>query len=129
MDSDPFRTNRIGDATYLFSLIAALAVAALVSSKYQPGSPTYTWDAAGKTGTIDRASIRRDGVPLDKTAAYRVAMNGFSRGRGDGFAVFKDGTERLSGSFDLDAQVDYLGTTDPVVPLAGDRISGNGCAP
>ena len=53
-------------------------------------------------------------------------MNSFLAGGGDGFAVFKDGTDRLSGGFDLDALVDYLGKNDPTAPPAADRISGNG---
>jgi 5'-nucleotidase len=89
----------------------------------------YTWDTAGKAGTIDAASIRLNGLPLDKTASYRVTMNSFLAGGGDGFAVFKEGTERLSGGFDLDALVDYLGANDPIVPPASTRVVGNGCAP
>ena len=89
----------------------------------------YTWNAGTKTGTIDAASIKLNGMPLDMSATYRVTMNGFLAGGGDGFAVFKDGTDRLSGGFDLDALVDYLGKNDPIVPPAGDRITGNGCAP
>ena len=90
---------------------------------------TYTWDAAAKSGTIDAASISLDGVPLSPEGNTRVTMNSFLAGGGDGFAVFKDGTERLSGGFDLDALVDYLGQNDPTAPPTNSRISGNGCAP
>jgi 5'-nucleotidase len=89
----------------------------------------YTWNATAKTGTIDGASIMLDGTPIDMAAAYRVTMNSFLAGGGDGFAVFKDATERLSGGFDLDALVDYLGKNDPTAPPASDRVTGNGCAP
>ena len=57
------------------------------------------------------------------------AGHGFLAGGGDGFAAFKEGTDRLSGGFDLDALVDYLAKNDPTAPPAGDRITGNGCAP
>jgi 5'-nucleotidase len=87
----------------------------------------YTWDASTKTGTIDAGSIRLGGVPLDAAANYRVTMNSFLAGGGDGFAVFKDGTDRLSGGFDLDALVEYLGKNDPTAVPAGDRLTGNGC--
>jgi 5'-nucleotidase len=87
----------------------------------------YTWDGATKTGTIDAASIRLGGVPIDMAAAYRVTMNNFLAGGGDGFAVFKDGTDRLSGGFDLDALVDYLGKNDPTPPPPSNRVTGNGC--
>jgi 5'-nucleotidase len=87
----------------------------------------YTWDASTKTGTIDVGSIRLAGVPIDAVANYRVTMNSFLAGGGDGFAVFKDGTDRLSGGFDLDALVEYLGKNDPTAVPAGDRLTGNGC--
>jgi 5'-nucleotidase len=90
---------------------------------------TYTWDSTTKLGRLDGASIRLSGAPLDKTAIYRVTVNSFLAGGGDGFAVFKEGTDRLSGGFDLDALVDYLGHNDPTDPPAADRISGAGCAP
>jgi len=89
----------------------------------------YIWDAATKVGTVDGASIRLHGSPIVPTASYRVTMNSFLAGGGDGFAVFKDGTDRLSGGFDLDALVDYLVRNDPTALPAGDRITGNGCAP
>ena len=89
----------------------------------------YAWDAATKVGTVDGASIRLHGSPIDEAASYRVTMNSFLAGGGDGFAVFKDGTDRLSGGFDLDALVDYLGRNDPTALPAGDRITGNGCTP
>ena len=87
----------------------------------------YAWDASTKTGTIDVGSIRLGGVPIDAVANYRVTMNSFLAGGGDGFAVFKDGTDRLSGGFDLDALVEYLSKNDPVAVPAGDRMTGNGC--
>jgi len=87
----------------------------------------YTWDASTRTGTIDAGSIRLGGVPIDAAANYRVTMNSFLAGGGDGFAVFKDGTDRLSGGFDLDALVEYLGKNDPTGVPAGDRLTGNGC--
>jgi 5'-nucleotidase len=103
---------------------AGVARILLVSSGF---AYAYTWDAAAKTGAIDASSLRLEGTPLDMAASYRVTMNSFLAGGGDGFAVFKDGTDRLSGGFDLDALVDYLGKNDPTAPPAADRISGNGC--
>jgi 5'-nucleotidase len=63
-------------------------------------------------------------VPIDKTATYRVTMNSFLAGGGDGFAVFKEGTERLSGGFDLNALVDYLGENGPLLPPANKQNFG-----
>jgi 5'-nucleotidase len=57
-------------------------------------------------------------------------VNSYLEGGGDGFAVLKNGTGRLSGMVDLDALVAYLGassTSAPIAPPALSRVSGNGC--
>jgi 5'-nucleotidase len=92
----------------------------------------YTWDGATGTGGVDRASVTLDGTPIDPAGKYRVAANAFLAAGGDGFSVFREGTERVSGVVDLDAFVAYLGRTTTASPLALPplaRVSGNGCAP
>ena len=42
------------------------------------------------------------------TATYRVTMNNFLADGGDGFTVFKEGTDVLGGELDLDALAKYL---------------------
>ncbi|MFF4759411.1 bifunctional metallophosphatase/5'-nucleotidase [Streptomyces sp. NPDC001292] len=89
---------------------------------------TYTLDLT-KTGA-DRVvtdSIRLNGKPIDPAATYRVAMNSFLAGGGDGFTELADGTDPLVGSDDLAALVDYLTANSsaaaPYAPTAADRVT------
>ncbi|WP_210408419.1 5'-nucleotidase C-terminal domain-containing protein, partial [Allokutzneria sp. NRRL B-24872] len=58
---------------------------------------------------------------------YRVAMNEFLAGGGDGFPAFKDGKNKLVGASDLDAFTAYLGAhssqSSPLDPPKADRIT------
>ncbi|MFE1752936.1 bifunctional metallophosphatase/5'-nucleotidase [Streptomyces anandii] len=89
---------------------------------------TYTLDLT-KTGA-DRVvadSIRIDGKPVDPAATYRVAMNSFLAGGGDGFTELAGGTDQLVGGDDLAALVAYLtahsSASAPYAPTAADRIT------
>ncbi|WP_436738062.1 bifunctional metallophosphatase/5'-nucleotidase [Streptomyces sp. BBFR102] len=89
---------------------------------------TYTLDLT-RSGA-DRVvadTIRLNGEPIDPAASYRVAMNSFLAGGGDGFAALGAGTDPLVGSDDLAAFNDYLTATtspaDPLEPPKGDRIA------
>ncbi|MEU3659123.1 bifunctional metallophosphatase/5'-nucleotidase [Streptomyces sp. NPDC032940] len=89
---------------------------------------TYTLDLT-KTGA-DRVvtdTIRLDGAPIDPAATYRVAMNSFLAGGGDGFTTLGQGTDELVGTDDLTALEQYLtansSATDPIAPPAADRIT------
>lgn len=84
---------------------------------------TYTWDYAGAVGDkVDPASIMIGGVAIDLGADYRVTVNNFLAGGGDGFSVLAEGTDLLGGALDLDAIVDYFGDNSPIAPPALDRI-------
>ncbi|MFF2780748.1 bifunctional metallophosphatase/5'-nucleotidase [Streptomyces sp. NPDC058052] len=81
---------------------------------------TYTLDLT-KTGAdrVDAASVRLNGEPLDPARTYRVAMNEFLSGGGDGFAAFAQGKDKLVGASDLDVLVAYLAAHAPAdAPLA-----------
>jgi 5'-nucleotidase len=69
---------------------------------------TYTWDALRPVG--DRVVEVRDasGQLLTPAATYRVTVNSFIAGGGDGFTVLTSGTNRVVGSVDLDALVTYV---------------------
>ncbi|MFF2653803.1 bifunctional metallophosphatase/5'-nucleotidase [Streptomyces sp. NPDC058045] len=89
---------------------------------------TYTLDMT-KSGA-DRVvadSVRLDGRPLDPAATYRVAMNSFLAGGGDGFTALGEGANPHVGSDDLAAFNDYLtanSTKDkPLTPPKADRIN------
>lgn len=71
-------------------------------------------------------SVTLNGVPIDKTANYRVTMNNFMADGGDNYTVFKDGTSQLGGALDLDALESWLtayGNVNPATyPDAMNRI-------
>ncbi|MEU6104047.1 bifunctional metallophosphatase/5'-nucleotidase [Streptomyces flaveolus] len=89
---------------------------------------TYTLDLT-KTGAdrVVTGSIRLNGAPVDPAATYRVAMNGFLAGGGDGFTTLGQGTDELVGTDDLTALEQYLtansSASAPIAPPAADRIT------
>jgi 5'-nucleotidase len=68
---------------------------------------TYTWDAR-RPQNHRVVEVRRDGVPLDKTATYTVTVNNFLAQGGDKFTIFSQGAHLTPGPKDLDALVTYL---------------------
>jgi 5'-nucleotidase len=89
----------------------------------------YTVTASAPAGTAaDPCSGQRvngltiGGAPVDPAATYRITVNGFLAGGGDGFTVLTQGTNAVTTSIDLDALVAYLGANNPVAPPATDRI-------
>ncbi|UCV29996.1 bifunctional metallophosphatase/5'-nucleotidase [Ferribacterium limneticum] len=53
-------------------------------------------------------SITINGVAVDPSAYYAITVNSFLADGGDGFAVLKEGTNRLGGDVDTDAFEKYL---------------------
>ncbi|MFR9675951.1 bifunctional metallophosphatase/5'-nucleotidase [Streptomyces sp. TR06-5] len=89
---------------------------------------TYTLDMT-RSGA-DRVvadSVRLNGEPLDPDATYRVAVNSFLAGGGDGFATLAEGTDPYVGGNDLDVLEAYLtarsSASDPLGAPAADRIT------
>ncbi|WP_051886545.1 bifunctional metallophosphatase/5'-nucleotidase [Streptomyces hygroscopicus] len=91
-------------------------------------SLTYTLDLT-KSGRdrIVTDSVKLNGEPIDPAKTYRVAMNEFLAGGGDGFAAFKEGTNKLVGASDLDTFTAYLSAhssqSEPLDPPKADRIT------
>jgi 2',3'-cyclic-nucleotide 2'-phosphodiesterase (5'-nucleotidase family) len=56
----------------------------------------YSWSPT-TTPHVVPGSVTIDGVAVDKTASYRVAMNNFLASGGDGFTVFNEGPTRSEG--------------------------------
>ncbi|MGW7578278.1 bifunctional metallophosphatase/5'-nucleotidase [Streptomyces sp. NPDC054765] len=89
---------------------------------------TYTLDMT-KSGAdrIVKDSVKLDGAPLDPAGTYRVAMNEFLAGGGDGFPAFKDAKNKYVGPSDLDAFTGYLtahsSASAPLTPPKADRIT------
>ncbi|WP_405999964.1 bifunctional metallophosphatase/5'-nucleotidase [Streptomyces sp. NBC_00829] len=81
---------------------------------------TYTLDMT-KTGAdrVVDSSVKLGGVAIDPAKTYRVAMNEFLAGGGDGFAVLKEHKNKLVGASDLDVLIAYLAAhSSASVPLA-----------
>jgi 5'-nucleotidase len=67
----------------------------------------YTRTDSGPAG--DKVtSTTLNGVPLDAGTGYRVTVNSFLADGGDGYAVLKEGTNRVAGNVDTDAFENYL---------------------
>ncbi|MET8742711.1 5'-nucleotidase C-terminal domain-containing protein [Streptomyces sp. NPDC004728] len=89
---------------------------------------TYTLDMT-KTGAarVVTDTIKLNGEAIDPAKTYRVAMNEFLAGGGDGFAALGAGTNKLVGASDLDLFNAYLAAHStaeaPLAPPAADRIT------
>ena len=112
----------------------------LLEQQYQVGrvlyvsdSVRYQVDPAGTpaatgadpcTGTrVPDGSVQIGGAPVTADATYRVTVNNFLAGGGDGFSVLTGGTNPVTGAIDLDAFTAYLGANSPVPAPALDRIT------
>lgn len=67
----------------------------------------YSWSASATAGE-KVLEARVGGAPLGRAARYRVVVNGFLAGGGDGFDVFRQGTDRVRSGNDLEALVEHL---------------------
>jgi 5'-nucleotidase len=96
------------------------------SVRYQV-DPAGTPAAAGAdpcTGTrVPDGSVQIGGAPVTADATYRVTVNNFLAGGGDGFSVLTGGTNPVTGAIDLDAFTAYLGANSPVPAPALDRVT------
>jgi 5'-nucleotidase len=99
---------------------------------YPSATVEYVVDTAGTTaaagadpctGTrVVDGSLTIGEVPVVESETYRVTVNNFLAGGGDGFSVLKDGTSPVTGPIDLDAFTAYLGANSPVAAPSLDRI-------
>ena len=82
---------------------------------------TYSWrDDAPAGERVVAESIRIEGKPWERDAAYRVTVNAYLAGGGDRFRIFADGTERSGGPQDVDALAQYLTQHSAKAPLPVD---------
>jgi 5'-nucleotidase len=99
---------------------------------YPSSTVSYVVDPAGTTaaagadpcgGTrVPDESVRIGGDPVEAGSTYRITVNNFLAGGGDGFTVLRGGTNAVTGKIDLDAFTAYLEATTPVTAPALDRI-------
>jgi 5'-nucleotidase len=84
----------------------------------------YTYTAGNPFGSkVDAASITIDGLAINLAATYRVVINNFLAGGGDGFVALGKGTNRVSAPIDLDAFIAFFVAHDPVMPPLLNRIT------
>lgn len=98
---------------------------------YASNGVHYVVDVNGTTAPVDapctgtrvvRGSLTINGQQVTDAGVYRVTVNNFLAGGGDGFGVLKGGTNPVTGMIDLDAFVAYLTAHQPLSPPALDRI-------
>ena len=85
----------------------------------------YAYTAAGACNSRV-TSMTLNGAAVNPAAAYRVTVNSFLAGGGDGFAVLVQGGQRLGGAVDTDAFEAYLlANPGGVAPGPQNRITRN----
>lgn len=98
---------------------------------YASSTVHYVVDINGTTAPVAspcsgtrvvRGSLTINGTPVTDTATYRVTVNNFLAGGGDGFSALTGGTNAVTGMIDLDAFTAYLAAKSPVSAPALDRI-------
>lgn len=83
---------------------------------------TYTRSDSAPVG--DKVTnLALNGVPIEPAVSYRVSINNFLAGGGDGFSGFAEGTDLAGGPIDLDAFTAYLAAHPNLAPPALDRIT------
>ncbi|VAX14612.1 5'-nucleotidase [hydrothermal vent metagenome] len=69
---------------------------------------SYTWDNARPENDRIVEVRKADGTLLDMAASYSVTVNSFIAAGGDNYTVLTSGTNRVIGSNDLDALIEYI---------------------
>ncbi|MFE0174356.1 bifunctional metallophosphatase/5'-nucleotidase [Streptomyces sp. NPDC059002] len=135
---EAFTVQPFSNTVNLVDLTGAQLVTALKQQVSGPNeaSPKILQISDGLTYTLDMTrtgadrvvadSIKLNGKAIDPAATYRVALNSFLAGGGDGFPELGKGTKPLVGADDLKAFNDYLTANSsadrPIAPPKADRI-------
>ncbi len=101
-----------------------LQPSATVSYAVDPnGTPAVAGgDPCSGTVVVDGSLYLGDTQVVDGDT-YRITVNNFLAGGGDGFSTLTGGTNRVTGAIDLDAFTAYLTANDPVSAPTADRIT------
>jgi 5'-nucleotidase len=84
---------------------------------------TYRYARNAPAGhRVDPASLMIGGRRIAPTDRLRVAASDFLVAGGNGFTVFREGTDRVAGDADIDALVAYVKAHSPVAPGPQNRI-------
>jgi 5'-nucleotidase len=88
------------------------------------GGFSYSWDAAKAYGEhVVSASMKLNGIAIDRDKSYRVTVNDYLALGGDGFFVLTSGTAKQYGIYDDEALFAFFGANSPITPGAPTRIS------
>jgi 5'-nucleotidase len=109
-----------------FTVNRILYPSATVSYVVDTGGTTAPAGAPCTGSRVVDASVRIGGAPVVAGQSYRVTVNNFLAGGGDGFSVLTGGTNAVTGPIDLDAFTAYLGAGAPVRAPQLDRITTTG---
>ncbi len=87
---------------------------------------TYVRNASAAACPAKVSGLMLNGIAIDPAATYRVTMNNFLAGGGDGFTVFNQGTNAVGGAQDIDALRGYFTSflPDAVPNPPVNRITG-----
>ena len=85
------------------------------------GNVSYRIDRSGARDVVSALTV--DGIPVEPSAIYQVAVNDFLAHGGDGFTVFGSAEPVADAGKDTDALSRYLTIHSPVTPPATDRIT------
>jgi 5'-nucleotidase len=86
---------------------------------------TYAWDPARPAGArVVPGTLALDGEPVRPERAYRITVNDFMAGGGDGLTLLREGRDRVRGSplSGRDALVRYLEDQSPLGPPQDRRV-------
>jgi 5'-nucleotidase / UDP-sugar diphosphatase len=94
----------------------------------------FTWNPAAPVGSRILAVQLADGkggyAAVDPAGSYRVAVNNFMLGGGDGYSVLQKGTNKSdTGFIDSDVTAEYIRAHSPVSAAVEGRISESTAAP
>jgi 5'-nucleotidase len=88
------------------------------------GGFSYSWDnSKGDGERILAGTMTLNGTKIDPAGRYRVTVNNYLAEGGDGFVAFTQGTDRLTGIYDVDALYEYFRKASPVAPGPANRIA------
>ncbi len=82
----------------------------------------YAWRDGNAVDHVVPGSLRLQGKRIEADKHYRVTVNDFLTGGGNGFSVLKSAKIVEVGPVDVEATAAYLGAHVPLSPPAGDRI-------
>ncbi|RZU72183.1 5'-nucleotidase [Micromonospora kangleipakensis] len=105
-----------------FTVARVLYASSTVHYVVDPNGTTAAAGVPCSGSRVVRGSLTINGAPVADAATYRVTVNNFLAGGGDGFSVLTGGTNLVTGMIDLDAFVAYLTAQSPVSAPTLNRI-------